>query len=157
MGALYKNFNTSFKHALYYAPFFLVRRLFVAAVFVYIETIALKIELIALSCFYSLFYLIRYNPFIDLLDWKIEIMNEVGLLITNIWCLAFSDLFFDSPEEKIQQGWVFISFLGAIIIVNLFIVFKRTIYVYLKEWKRKHKQKKFPKSVDQVQEQIILN
>jgi hypothetical protein len=68
VGALYKNFDTNSKPALYYASFFLARRFFVAAVFVFVETIALKIELIVLSCFLALYYLIMYSPYQDPLD-----------------------------------------------------------------------------------------
>lgn len=134
VGALYKDFDTSSKHALYYGPFFLARRLFVAAVFVYVETIALKVELIVLSCFVSLYYLIMYKPYKDKLDFKIEIINEIGLLVANIWCLAFTDLLYDSPDEKIQQGWVYIIIIVIIISVNLFFFLKRTVYAFLKKW-----------------------
>ena len=60
-------------------------------------------------------------------------MNEFGLMMANIWCLAFSDLLFDSPKEKIKQGLVYITIIGAIVIANLFIFMKRTAFVYLKE------------------------
>ena len=102
VGALYKDFKTTSKPALNYSTFFLARRLFVAAVFVFVETIAIKVELIVLSCFAALIYLIIYSPYLDPLDLKIEIMNETGLLLTNVWCLAFSDILFDSGEEKIK-------------------------------------------------------
>ena len=58
VGALYKDLKTSSKPALHYSTFFLARRLFVAAVFVFVETIAIKVELIILSCFAALIYLI---------------------------------------------------------------------------------------------------
>jgi hypothetical protein len=72
--------------------------MFVAAVFVFVETIVLKVELIVLSCFVALYYLIKYSPYQNPIDLKIEILNETGLLLANVWCLAFSDILFDSPQ-----------------------------------------------------------
>ena len=113
-----------------------------ATVFVFVETIALKVELISVSCFVSLCYLIQYKPFKDDLDCKIEIMNEVGLLMANIWCLAFSDLFFDSPEEKIKLSWGFVTTLAVLITANLFLFIKRTVYVFIMERLAKRRAKK---------------
>ena len=141
VGALYTNFSTESKPSLFYATFFLARRLFVAAVFVFVQTIALKVELISFSCFVSLSYLIEYKPFKDDLDNKIEIMNEIGLLLANIWCLAFSDLFFDSPEEKIKLGCGFVATIAVLITVNLFFFIKRTVYVFIVERLAKRKAK----------------
>ena len=69
--------------------------------------------------------------------------------MTNVWCLAFSDLLFDSTEEKIQQGWIYITILGVIITGNLFFFMKRTAFVYLKEWMAKRKAKKYPMQADE--------
>jgi hypothetical protein len=132
VGALYKSFDTSSKPALYYASFFLARRFFVAAVFVFVETIALKVEFIVLSCFLALYYLITYSPYKDPLDKKIEMMNEIGLLLANVWCLAFSDIFFDSPEEKIRLSEIYVTILLIMIVANLYIFIKRTPYALLK-------------------------
>ena len=57
-GALYKDYTISSKPALFYSTFYLARRFFVAVVFVFVETIAIKVELIVLSCFAALIYLI---------------------------------------------------------------------------------------------------
>jgi NADH:ubiquinone oxidoreductase subunit H len=43
IGALYKDLKTDSKFTINYASFYLARRLFVAAVFVLVETIALKV------------------------------------------------------------------------------------------------------------------
>ena len=43
MGALYKDLKTDTKFTINYASFYLARRLFVAAVFVLVQTIALKV------------------------------------------------------------------------------------------------------------------
>ena len=142
VGALYKDLKTSSKPALHYSTFFLARRLFVAAVFVFVETIAIKVELIILSCFAALIYLIIYSPYLDPIDLKIEIMNETGLLLANVWCLAFSDILFDSGEEKIKYGYVFVAIITIMVIANLFFFMRRTAYAFLKEWFAKRLEKK---------------
>jgi hypothetical protein len=83
VGTLYKNLKTTSKFSLYFAPFFFIRRLFVAVVFVFVQNIVVKVELISLTCFVSLLYLIENNPFKDPIDWKIEVINEVLLLVAN--------------------------------------------------------------------------
>ena len=126
-----------------------------ATVFVFVETIALKVELISLSFFVSLCYLIQYKPFKDTLDCKIEIMNEVGLLMANNWCLAFSDLFFDSPEEKIKLSWGFVTTLAVLIIANLFLLFKRTVYVFIMERLAKRRAKKQALKADEARQKAL--
>ena len=61
-------------------------------------------------------------------------MNETGLLLVNVWCLAFSDILFDSPEEKIKYGKVFVAIITTMIVPNLYLFVKRTAYVFFKEW-----------------------
>jgi hypothetical protein len=133
VGTLYKNLKTTSKFSLYFAPFFFIRRLFVAVVFVFVQNIVVKVELISLTCFVSLLYLIENNPFKDPIDWKIEVINEVLLLVANAFCLAFSDMFFDTPEEKVKLGWIYVTILAAMITTNLYYFFKRTLYAYVIE------------------------
>ena len=114
-----------------------------AGIFVYVENIILKVELITLTCYLSLFYLIKNNPFEDPIDWKIEVINEVCLLVANLWCLAFSDINFDnSPEERVKLGWFYFFIIAAILTMNLYYFFKRSVYLPVIEWldKRKAKQ-----------------
>ena len=139
VGALYKNLKTTSKMSLLYCPFFFFRRFIVAGVVVYVENIVLKVKLISLTCFVSLLYLIKNNPFKDPIDWKIEFTNEVLLLGANFWCLAFSDLLFDSPKEKVKLGWVYITIIAAMIMMNLYYFFKRTAYAYVIEQLAKRK------------------
>ena len=68
MGALYKDLKTDTKFTINYASFYLARRLFIAAVFVLVHTIALKVQLISLTCWIALGYLKVYQPYIDPVD-----------------------------------------------------------------------------------------
>jgi hypothetical protein len=61
-------------------------------------------------------------------------MNETGLLLANVWCLAFSDILFDTPEEKIKYGKVYVAIITSMVVANLYIFMKRTVYAFLKEW-----------------------
>jgi hypothetical protein len=61
-------------------------------------------------------------------------MNEIGLLLANVWCLAFSDILFDSQEEKIRLSKIYVVILITMIVANLLIFIKRTPYALLKEW-----------------------
>ena len=131
VGALYKNLKTNSKLSLHYTPLFLTRRLFVAGVFVYVENIVLKVLLINLTCCVSIYYLIKNNPFKDPIDWKIEVINEICLFVANLWCLSFSDLLFDSPEEKVKLGWIYFAIIAAMLAINLYYFFKRTVYAYV--------------------------
>ena len=102
-----------------------------AGVFVYVENIVLKVLLINLTCCVSLYYLIKNNPFTDPIDWKIEVINEICLFVANLWCLSFSDLLFDSPEEKVKLGWIYFAIIAAMLAINLYYFFKRTVYAYV--------------------------
>jgi hypothetical protein len=86
---------------MHYATFFFARRFFVGVVCVTVDTIALKVELITLSCYIAIYYCIMYSPFKDRGDNILEIINEVFLVISNYWCVAFSDLFWDTSAKKI--------------------------------------------------------
>ena len=59
---MYVNLETHSPIVLNYATFFLARRLFVAAVFIFVSTIMLKVELIVLTSFATIYYILEYGP-----------------------------------------------------------------------------------------------
>ena len=75
--------------------------------------------------------------------------------MANIWCLAFSDLFFDSPEEKIKLGWGFVITLAVLITVNLFLFIKRTVYVLIVERLSKRRAKKQALKADEARQKAL--
>ena len=82
-------------------------------------------------------------------------MNETGLLLVNVWCLAFSDILFDSGEEKIKYGYVFVAIITIMVIANLFFFMKRTAYVFLKEWFAKRIEKKLALKENEAQQKVF--
>ena len=102
IGALYSTLRIKTKVQLQYATFFFARRFFAGVVCVIIETIALKVELITISCYIAIYYCMMHSPFKERDDNFIEIINEVFLVLSNYWCVAFSDLFWDTPVKKVK-------------------------------------------------------
>jgi hypothetical protein len=83
-----------------------------------------------------------YSPFKDRYDNILEILNEVFLIISNYWCVAFSDLFWDTPAKKVRQGWVYMQLLIIMIVINFIFLIKRTLIVAICTWLEKRKRTK---------------
>jgi len=124
---------------LHYATFFYVRRIYLVGVFFLVATPSLKIELISLSCYTAIYYCIAHQPFAQRLDTKIEIFNEACILISNQWQLAYSDIFWDRPALKKAYCWFNITVLAVMIVVNVFFLIKRTLYVFITTWLHKRR------------------
>ena len=84
IGALYLHLGLS-RMQLHYATFFFARRLYLVLVLTGTRTPMIKVELISLSCFAAIYYCMEYSPFADSSDTRLEIFNEVCLLVANTW------------------------------------------------------------------------
>jgi hypothetical protein len=123
-----------------------------AAALFFVETPVLKVELVTLSSFGAIYYCIMHSPFADRVDTGIEIFNESCIIFANYWQLAFSDLFWETPIRKINLSWFYIFLLAALLFVNFYYLFKRTVVAFIIKWIWQRKLKKMAKNAIVIEE-----
>lgn len=121
---------------LHFTTFFFARRLYLAVVLLCFRSPMIKVELISISCYAAIYYCLCYSPFADQTDNRLEIFNEVCLLVANLWQLGFSDIFWETPLRKIDLGWFYTFILFAMVAVNFYLLFKGTVVVPIRDWLR---------------------
>jgi len=97
-GSTYEELRTNSRAALLFNVVYMVRRLFFAAVTVYLnEWPSIQVILVIFHCLVVLMYLMSVRPFVDPLMNRMEIMNEIFIMAAAYHMLIFTD-FLPNPN-----------------------------------------------------------
>lgn len=135
-GELYENLliDTD-KHVILQPVIFFARRLMLSFTVVYLQdTLIWQIVSITVQVIVVIIYIGNVSPFKIKIANKIEIFNEVCIMLTMYNFLCFSD-FVPDIHVKIGIGFFCISFVALQILVNLFLLAYETIRNSYLRWK----------------------
>ena len=145
--SLYENVETTVKYAYLISPLFIARRLVYAASIVFLNgcTLAQLTIQIAQSVF-MLCYIVSVRPLKDNFSNRMEIFNEVTVLICSYILFTFTACVQD-VQTRFEYGWIFIGVTLGNIIVNFIALFYKVglglriaiikLYRRFKRWRSK--------------------
>ena len=69
-------------------------------------------------------YIVSVKPFVSIKLNKLEVFNELCILLVNYHLIFFTDFIPNDPLLKYQIGWSIMSISTLSIVVNMIIIFK---------------------------------
>ena len=139
--SIYANIDYYKPKALYNTSLFLARRLSLAFLIVYIDSVAVQILVSDCCSTLLLAYYLRVMPMADKLSNFVQIMNECVILVCT-WLILQFTLYVPDAEVRHEQAFYFLYVALSNIIFNvlifLFIIVKR-IYMAIKSYVTKQK------------------
>lgn len=123
-GSIYEGLNTKSKSALIYNVIFVMRRIHLAVLALFIIDDEYSIFQVMNLIFQSLFmliYLCLVRPFEDNLANNLEIFNEIFVLIASYHLLLFTD-HIDDPDLQYIVGWSIIGFVVINFTANIVVM-----------------------------------
>ena len=109
MGTFYIGLRTDDLPSLLYPSLFLGRRFLVAAVFRYIPIFSVQVGLHQVLSIMVIWYLMTYKPYKDPNMTKLELMNEIWLMVSTDTFFLYTD---NTPLKfRFKYGIVFIALL----------------------------------------------
>ena len=91
-GSTYEELRMNSKAALLFNVIYMVRRLFFAAVAVFLDSLpSIQVALVILHCLLVLMYLVRVRPFADPVMNIMEILNEAFIMAATYHLLIFTE------------------------------------------------------------------
>lgn len=135
-GALYEEIKTSSKSALTYNVLFVLRRLIIAAMCIFLEQyVFLQIQIMIISSLLTLTYLFRVRPFEQPLQNRLEVFNELCVLVSSYHLFAYTD-FVPETMTQFKVGWSMIGVALFSVGGNVIVVVWTTIIELRKKYKR---------------------
>ena len=108
-GSLYEEINPKSKNALLYNVIFMFRRLIIAITALFLQsTPAVQIHITVLLSLFMLCYLLLGRTFSDPFFKKLDIFNEVCILLSSYHLYLYSD-YLDSITLQYSVGWSMIA------------------------------------------------
>ncbi len=125
-GSTYYDLRQDSKIALMYNVFYMLRRLFFSfLIFVLKSYPYLQIQLLSIHCIPLIMYTFLCNPFNNSTITRLEIFNELSILLSSYHLFAFTPLV-DSPSVQYHLGWSLIGVITLNIAVNMLVVIYST-------------------------------
>lgn len=126
------------KAALFTPILFLLRRLsYALSVVLLIRFNFFQIQFLAFKMSLIMIYMGYVKPYTTLYKNKLEICNEIILLLA-VYCLILFTEFVPGPEIRYKCGWAMIAVTFTLIAVNMTVVISTSIKDMVKKGKHKY-------------------
>ena len=143
-GTMYQNLNTRKRTVYLYTCFFLCRRFIHAFSTVFFQNLYLNLYTNFFSCLFLLKFYLDYRPMVDNFSNRIELFNELFVLLSNYFIIILSD-FVPQIEFRYQLGMQIVYMIGIVFISNIALVLYQLLYMLYFNYRHKFSQDKWKK------------
>ena len=143
-GEVYENLNRSksYTRSIFYPLFLLHRYLFIFLVFALPFSGISQASLMIFGTIIFVHYLIKFSPFKDRVDQFLNIFSTLILFVLYGFCLVFALVPVSYQQIREIIGYVFISLIVILFLVNVLTIIIDKIVSCVKERKNRFKRKK---------------